>query len=184
MNAIIIYKVTNLINKKVYIGQTIHSLEKRKKRHYSDAKRLKYYFYNALNKYSKNDFKWEILIKCKSVKEMNMWEKYYINLYNSTNKCKGYNSREGGRNGALTTEVKIKISKKAKGKKQTKMTQIKKVKSQIQSKHCKKVLCINSNKIYNNISHASRELNLDRTNVSRVCNNEKAHTKGYEFKFI
>lgn len=33
LKEMIVYKVTNLINQKIYIGQTIHSLEKRKKQH-------------------------------------------------------------------------------------------------------------------------------------------------------
>ena len=34
----IIYKATNLVNGKVYIGQTINTLNKRKMEHYQDAK--------------------------------------------------------------------------------------------------------------------------------------------------
>jgi hypothetical protein len=48
----LVYKVTNLFNKKVYIGQTIHTLEQRRKSHYSKANReQKYsYFLYALKK--------------------------------------------------------------------------------------------------------------------------------------
>ena len=47
----IIYKVTNLVNQKVYIGQSINTLEHRKSGHYRDAKCQKkatVYFHNAL----------------------------------------------------------------------------------------------------------------------------------------
>lgn len=47
----IIYKVTNLKNNKVYIGQTQKTLLERKNRHYLDARTKKdnNYFHNALN---------------------------------------------------------------------------------------------------------------------------------------
>jgi hypothetical protein len=56
----IIYKVTNLKNNKVYIGQTIHSMLYRKRQHLKDCYRKNYYnnvFHNALKKYSYHDFK-------------------------------------------------------------------------------------------------------------------------------
>lgn len=56
----IIYKVTNLKNNKVYIGQTIHSMLYRKRQHLKDCYRKNYYnnvFHNALKKYSSHDFK-------------------------------------------------------------------------------------------------------------------------------
>lgn len=59
----IIYKVTNLINQKVYIGQTINSLGHRGSQHYKDCNRKNYYnnrFHNALNKYRLHDFKMEV----------------------------------------------------------------------------------------------------------------------------
>ena len=49
----IIYKVTNIMNNKIYIGQTIKSLETRKWGHENDAvkKKVNYPFLNAINKY-------------------------------------------------------------------------------------------------------------------------------------
>ena len=53
----LIYKVTNIINNKIYIGQTIQSLKERKRQHYKFAKSKKNYkFSNALNKYDANNF--------------------------------------------------------------------------------------------------------------------------------
>ena len=44
----IIYMVTNLINNKIYIGQTIKPLKKRISNHISDSKTKKSRFYNAI----------------------------------------------------------------------------------------------------------------------------------------
>lgn len=103
----IIYKATNLKNNKVYIGQTINSLEYRRNQHFKDCKRIKYYnnyFHNALIKYGISAWKWEILEECNSIEKLNELEIYYIKLYDSTNKEKGYNLKYGGKNGGKCSE--------------------------------------------------------------------------------
>lgn len=90
----LIYKVTNIINNKIYIGQTIQSLKERKRQHYKFAKSKKNYkFSNALNKYDANNFIWEILEDNISVDKLNDREVYYIELHDCFNK--GYNSTPG-----------------------------------------------------------------------------------------
>ena len=52
----IIYKITNIINNKVYIGQTVHSLQRRWTQHIIDAYNCKSknnHFQNAIRKYGK-----------------------------------------------------------------------------------------------------------------------------------
>ena len=108
-----IYKITNKINNKVYIGQSIevmqrlstHKTELRNNKH--NNSHLQY----AWNKYGEENFIFEIIKECK-IEELDKLEKYYINLYNSTNKDKGYNIELGG---CLNREISIytrnKISK-------------------------------------------------------------------------
>ena len=59
----IIYKATNLINNKVYIGQTIRRLEERIYYHYYRAEHeleiIHTHFINAIRKYGKENFQWE-----------------------------------------------------------------------------------------------------------------------------
>jgi len=90
----IVYKVTNLKNKKSYIGQTIYNIEVRKNTHLSEANRSNLPFHNALLKDFKH-FKWEILIKCNSKEEMDEMEFHYIKQYN-TIFPNGYNLTLGG----------------------------------------------------------------------------------------
>lgn len=47
----LIYKATNKINGKIYIGQTHKSLEERKMCHKHDSKNIDTYFYRAIRKY-------------------------------------------------------------------------------------------------------------------------------------
>jgi len=124
----IIYKATNKINQKVYIGQTYSTnkykgknsdvlLNSRKQKHYHRAKEnnlknINNHFSNALNIYKEDDFEWDVLICCFNIEELNIKEIFFIKLYNSFNE--GYNSNTGGSNYIVTKEVKEAMSKLAK----------------------------------------------------------------------
>lgn len=96
----IIYKVTNQLDGKVYIGQTCMSLKRRKTVHYERAAAgSETNFHRALRKYTKEVFVWEILTTCLDKKDMNEKEQFYINQYDSFKS--GYNMTEGG-DGGLT----------------------------------------------------------------------------------
>lgn len=91
-----IYKITNKINGKVYIGQSI-DIESRIKDHfykkYSDNKRYHGVIDKEIRKIGVDNFSWEVLKEC-SREELNYYEKYYISLYNSL--IDGYNIKSGG----------------------------------------------------------------------------------------
>ncbi len=115
----IIYKAVNLVNNKVYIGQTVSSLQRRKKGHLANAKNGEdTYFYNAIRKYGPDSFIWEIIDYTFSLEEQNEKEKYWIKEYKSTNRKYGYNMRDGGEaGGSPNEETKKRMSNAKKGKK-------------------------------------------------------------------
>lgn len=137
----IIYKVTNIVNGKIYIGQTVDSLHNRKIKHFSLANRKKpsNYFHKALKKYGESSFTWEIIEYCDSKKELDDMEFHYIKQYDSFRN--GYNMTFGGegtvgrkhskaarlkmsksRKGVLASEeTKAKLSKMRKGCKKSKV---------------------------------------------------------------
>lgn len=98
----LIYKATNLINGKCYIGQTI------------SKDPIKYWFrhlktafkendnrpiYRAIRKYGCENFIWETIEFCNSKKELDEMEFHYIKQYNSFinfKNSKGYNATLGG----------------------------------------------------------------------------------------
>lgn len=114
----IIYKVTNLVNQKIYIGQSINSLEHRRSEHYRDSKRTDrpaVYFHKALLKYGYASFKWEVIEELDSLELLNEREIYWISFYNSSQRNKGYNLKHGGQNGGTCClETKNKIGKATK----------------------------------------------------------------------
>jgi len=116
----IIYKATNKINGKVYIGQTEKDLEWRKNKHKQDSKRMDTYFYRAIKKYGWDNFEWEVIDDtAQNRKELNELEKYYIAQYQSfVDKTKGYNSTSGGEYGyKITEEQKQQRSERVRGDK-------------------------------------------------------------------
>lgn len=97
-----IYKITNNINQKVYIGQTIMAPMQRWQKHKSDARLNRSYpLYKAMNKYGINNFSFEVLEEV-DIEQLNEKERYYINLYNSyinADNSNGYNATLGGSQG-------------------------------------------------------------------------------------
>lgn len=93
-----IYKITNKINSKVYIGQTIRTISTRWNEHIRKANLLedKYPLYKAINKYGKENFIIEELEEC-SDNLLDEREIYWIHYYNSFNSKMGYNCTSGGK---------------------------------------------------------------------------------------
>jgi group I intron endonuclease len=77
----IIYKATNLINNKIYIGKTIRTLDDRRKAHIIESHNSKVYFHDAIRKYGENSFSWEVLTEADSESKLNVLEKFYIACY-------------------------------------------------------------------------------------------------------
>ena len=92
----IIYLAEQTKNGKLYIGQTVQSLQQRIYNHSADAKRKNIHFNNAIKKYGVNGFQWTIIHECYSRKELDDMEIYYIKLYNTTKNEIGYNLTTGG----------------------------------------------------------------------------------------
>jgi len=105
----IVYKITNRINGKVFIGHTIYSLQVRKKLQISEATRdTSGFLYDAINRYGSNNFSWFILEYCNKRSESFMYREFYIKKYNSMNRKYGYNCQSGGLYFSLAEESKEK----------------------------------------------------------------------------
>lgn len=130
-----VYKITNLINGKTYIGISKH-IFRRWQEHKWSAKNIHSKSYNyplsrAIRKYGIENFSFEILeeLNYNNLDLLKDKEKYYILQYNSINN--GYNQTEGGDisdyvsygennpNHAITTNDVINIRKRWAAKKET-----------------------------------------------------------------
>ena len=94
-----IYKITNTINSKSYIGQTIQNVKERFYQHCATkcSKAVSNMaIHRAIKKYGKSNFTVEVIEEIDST-NLNDRERYWIKYYNSYNN--GYNSTKGGQDG-------------------------------------------------------------------------------------
>lgn len=110
-----IYRYTNTVDGKIYIGQTQHSLDKRAGKggcNYKNSTIL----YNAIQSYGFDKFKREIFVECDNQETADYLEKYYIEQYESRDRKIGYNLKEGGSAGGHLEKTKLQISETLKNK--------------------------------------------------------------------
>lgn len=111
-----IYKATNNITGKSYIGYAVNGLKNRKLVHYSSKDNT--YFHKALKKYGKENFNWIIVEhKISDFEVLKELEIYWIKEFD-TRFPNGYNLTDGG-DGALglhpSEETRKKMSESRKG---------------------------------------------------------------------
>lgn len=113
----LIYKITNTINNKVYIGQTTQGLLQRQREHVSRFNRGErdHKLYLAFRKYGIDVFKFEVICVALDASYLNELETLLIKEHNSFNK--GYNMTVGG--DTVSQETRQKLSSIFKGRKIT-----------------------------------------------------------------
>ena len=132
-----IYKITNAVNNKIYIGKTTNSLERRFAEHIGEAKRYQKcllekrnfgyssQLYPAMIKYGIDKFKIELLAQLDDSVNLEQKEIEFIQNYDSCNDAVGYNISPGGLGGPLfkghrhSDKTKQLNSLRFKGKKQS-----------------------------------------------------------------
>jgi hypothetical protein len=176
----VIYKITNKINSKTYIGQTTRDLAQRWKEHCRDFSQRK--LYRAIQKYGVENFKAEIIQNCSSLSELNNQEVFWINKHNSIRN--GYNIRHGGNNSKNSAETREKLSKK------------------LLAKHCKPfrvylaILIKNNGKkgkkykkgsligMWENKSVCAKDLGIQAQSISSCLNKNNKTYRGYVFEYV
>jgi len=227
----VIYKTTNLINNKIYIGKRIFTKDKfLKNKYYGSGKLLK----EAINKYGLDSFGREILEEVDN-EILEEREIYWIKFYNSNNLEIGYNltiggnSRYGRKIGNMSDDTKKKISVSVskylkenrhpfQDKNHSDETK-EKIRNSLKSRkltddHIKKLADghrglkynkpekVNRVKIdqrikikqlslggsfikeWESITEASKELNIDRSGISRACRGVYKQCGGYRWCYI
>lgn len=122
-----IYKITNTVNNKVYIGQTVRTIAERYEEHLWCARNHENrYLYDAMNHYGLDKFEINLIVEAPN-EQLNDLERFYINKFKSANPLFGYNMTNGGSGvgGKLPEEIEKRraanISKALKGRPQSKI---------------------------------------------------------------
>lgn len=199
-----IYKITNNINNKIYIGKTFYSLEKRFKEHCRDSQKNrneKRPLYLAMNKYGIENFSISLIEETDIPEER---EKYWIEYYGSFKN--GYNATVGGdgtkyadydliyslyKEGKTYKEIQeitkystntIKIALEEKGiSKEDRIIRghqfISKIVAKIDPKTDEII------EVYSSISEAERK-NGNTKHISSVCSGKRKTCKGYKWRYL
>ena len=195
-----IYMHKNKINGKVYIGQTYTSLRVRFGKNGIKYKSCPIFYY-AIQKYGWDNFEHVILEEnISDVEIANEREKYYIALYNSTDRNFGYNKTLGGdSNFSMSEEVRAKMGKSRIGKKmppelveknrishlgQHAWNKGKPWSDEMKAK-CggKSVTCVETGKVYRTAHEAAKENGLDFSSVCKCCRGKSNTCGGYHWKW-
>ena len=151
-----IYKITNSINNKVYIGKTTQKIHNRLSQHIQGAFSGKHNtkFYNSIAKHGGDKFKIDILDYYDDNDSLNKAEINEIAHYDSFEK--GYNSTLGGDGGYNSKSV---------------------------EKCSIPVVCLNTGRKYKNCREAGSDLNISFKLINQVCRGNKRKAKGYVFDY-
>lgn len=155
-----IYKITNKINGKCYIGQSIDII-KRWKTEYK-WHHINKHLLAAFNKYGLENFNFEIIEECEP-SLLNEREQFWISIYNSFDRNFGYNKTLGGagtpgRIFVMSEETKNKIRLANTGRKFT-AEELDEFRNIIRDNQIV-IYCYETNKYYISIANAARELNI------------------------
>lgn len=117
----VVYKITNLVNGKLYFGITRCTIQKRWREHKCNSSngRKKNFINKAISKYGYENFKIELFKTCYSSEQLYNSEIYFISKYKSNDNKFGYNNSIGGEKSTLgskrSLEARAKISAAQKG---------------------------------------------------------------------
>lgn len=193
-----IYKHTLLVSSHKgwsYIGLTSQNLKKRWRGGSGYKQEHQSIFYNAIQKHGGNNtwntvWSHELLEdNIESLEKANEREKYWIAYYHTwigDPNCRGYNMTPGG-DGApghkCSEFTKAKISQANKGKAGPMLGKhlSKEHKENLSLLHSKKVICIETQQIFNSAIEAKKLLNV--SNISKVCHKQKKTAGGYHWAF-
>lgn len=207
----IIYCITNKVNGRQYVGQTIQKLDVRIGQH---ARKNKTYIGKAFQKYGRDNFDVKVIDSALSIDDLNDKEKYWIKKLN-TKKPNGYNLCDGGDNTfgyrhTLESRLKMSSTKKLLGnmvkeknhfykKKHTaetraamsaawtderkrKLAEDSKIRNPINQ--AVKVRNVDTNEIFPSIKSAAERYGIKATHISRVCRGGRKTTGGFKWEYV
>lgn len=169
----IVYKHTNMVNNKVYIGIT--SQDPIVRWQGGNGYRDNYHFHRAIKKYGWKSFSHEIISKNLSKKEACSFEIFLISYYKSSDRRYGYNISLGGN--VPSKESIEKARQKNIGSKRTeeqkeKMRQNHADFSKGNHPSARKIICVTTMELFDCITDAGDKYNLNKSDIGRCCRGE------------
>lgn len=119
-----LYRIINLLNGKIYIGQTNDGKYRWRQHRYfaKNPERTGQYIHHAMAKHGIENFIYELIATCRTQEDANEVESLLITQYNTRDKGFGYNLTARRAYGGHSEETKAKISAGNKGKQRSEET--------------------------------------------------------------
>lgn len=180
-----IYKITNTLNNKIYIGLTTSTIAKRFNSHICSSRKIKdpraSILHNAMAKYEniREVFSIEQIDVANSIEELKEKEIYWIKFYDSTNPSIGYNMTFGGEgaNGYHHNEkTKHLISIKTKGKKKSEATRHRMIVAQRKLALTRHIIPNEETRLKMSKSHKGHKTSLETKQKLSIANKGKKRT--------
>lgn len=181
----IIYEAVNKKNGKRYIGQTIHTIEDRKRQHNNSIRYDNsgcHYFKRALTKYGIDSFDWKVIDKANTTEELDLKESFWIEFFKTTEPVNGYNLKGGGDAPYLNEATRKKIGDAQRGSKNHMYG-----KRGSLNPSSKAVICLNDGNIFGSVSELIRfykSNGLSLSKVCSVCRGERKTHHGMIFRYL
>ena len=182
-----IYKVTNNINNKIYVGITNQGYKVRFYKHCSDSIRgSNFPLHLALRKYGIDNFTTEVIETCDTIDLLKEREIHWIKTLQSQSKEIGYNVTNGG-DGAfgrpVSEETRQIMREKATGRKHSDETKLK-----LQYNTSIKSISMYTLdgvyvKTFNSSREASREIGVNSTNIAACARGNYTQSGGYKWSY-
>jgi group I intron endonuclease len=208
-----VYKITNLINNKIYVGSAVN-LSNRKSKHFSNLSKNNHHndhLQNAYNKYGSANFKFSVIMYVSNIKNSLIeTEQYWINTLDACNEKKGYNicptaGNSLGRSTSEETKNKLRVKMKGRVNSKEQREEIKQrmignkygtggkgktvseeTKTKISNVQKKKIINLDTGQLYNSIKDASIACNINEASLSqtvRKYRNRKT-AGGYRWEYV
>ena len=202
-----IYIIRNNINGKVYVGQTVRSIEERFSEH---CRNNKSNIGKAIKKYGRENFSCYALRECETIDELNEAEKEEIKRLKANVRGIGYNLCDGGENTigfhhseaskAKMSEAKSKMYMGSNnpfyGKHHTSeqcqkwsrersgRTLTREWKEKIGQARYKPVINLDTREVFESVKAAAESVNVAPTNITQACKGKKTKIKGYRWAYV
>jgi len=182
----VIYKITNILDGKFYIGKTIGNPYKRFERHCRRSSRCPKLL-AAIKKHGRENFTLNIIDEATTHDELNNKEIYWINCLDAI--ANGYNLTKGGDGGMLSNETKQKLSNLRLGKTIPEIVKLKMSIDRTGSKNSnsKKVVVIfnNQERLFGCLKEAADFYNVKYSTAKSIAQGHNSKTRsGIVFKYI
>jgi group I intron endonuclease len=187
----VIYKITNTITGKEYVGQTTGSISERFAAHASEKRNR--HISSTIRKYGKQNFHIEEMATAFDLDSLNKLEVYFLEMYN-TMYPNGYNHRVGGEQCGYCSELtKQKISKSKQGKPNLKLknreitnAQRLAISATLGGQEILAISLKDNSMLIFPTAHSTRAFGHNPSNVVQICKKSSGRTisKGYKFYYL